>query len=355
MQYPPISTAPHIQHKQIGNNKRIKLSVAKIFFASFLFIFLISIYFLFPLYQKVWITLFSPTFSIIVLPDTQKYSADDPELFCKQTKWIVDNIQKKNIVFVSHVGDIVDGWKFKKKQWEDASKCLETLDGHIPYSIVPGNHDTETGSRDSGLQTYNTYFPVSRYSSYDWYKGNRRENANSYQMLKIWGIEFLFIGLEVEPSNNSIDWAKDIVEKHPHAYTAITTHKYLPDNGLARDKSREYSNEGNTGEDIWKKLIEDNCSIKLVWSGHFHGEDGEAILTSTNNCGYKVYQTMQNYQTREKGGNGKLRIYTFNPKKKEIRVQTYSPVTDSFEIDASSDFTIPFMFEYKDSWWRIKP
>lgn len=334
---------------------KVQLSVFKIFIATLIFLFLLSTYFLFPLYQRVWITLFSPTFSIVVLPDTQKYSESNPSVFCAQTKWIVDNMHKKNIVFVSHVGDVVEHWKFKPKEWEAASNCMSALDGKIPYNVVPGNHDTDTGSRASGFNAYNSYFPASRYTSYSWYKGNRKENANSYQMLRIWGIDFLFIGLEIEPSNNTLDWAANILREHPDAYTAITTHKYLPDGGLERDKKREYSEDGNTGEQIWKKIIEKNCSVKLVWSGHFHADDGEAFLASTNNCGYKVYQTMQDYQGRDEGGNGKLRIYTFNPNKRTVKVQTYSPVTNTYEVDSSSDFEFPFMFEYSGSWWRILP
>lgn len=333
----------------------VEPSSFKFFLRICIILFLISFFFLFPLYQKVWIKLFSPSFSIVVLPDTQKYSESNPELFCKQTLWIVDNIQRQNIVFVSHVGDIVDGWKFKKKQWEVASECMQILDGKIPYGIVPGNHDTETGSRDSGLTTYDTYFPASRYNEHNWYKGNRKYNANSYQVLKIWGIEFVFLHLEIEPSDNTIKWANEIVAKYPNAYITVTTHKYLPDVGNARDKKREYSTAGNTGEDIWKKLIKENCAIRLVWSGHFHGDDGEALLVSLNTCGQTVYQTLQNYQTRENGGNGKLRIYTFKPNQQIVQVKTYSPVTDTFEMDDSSNFAFPFLYTFKDSWWRIRP
>lgn len=351
MQYP--------LQKKISSSKskksEIEFSSVKISIAIFIGIFTVTFYFLFPIYQKVWIKLFSPSFSIIVLPDTQKYSESYPELFCKQTLWIVDNMDHKNIVFVSHVGDIVDDWKFKKKQWEVASECMRTLDGNIPYGIVPGNHDTETGSRDSGLNTYDTYFPASRYSMYEWYKGNRKENANSYQVLKVWGIEFVFLHLEIEPSDNTIGWAKEIVSKYPNAYITLTTHKYLPDAGISRDRKREFSSTGNTGQDIWEKLIKDNCNIKLVWSGHFIGDDGEALLQSTNACNQTVYQTLQNYQTRERGGNGKLRIYTFKPNQKEVRVKTYSPATNTFEIDDSSDFKFPFLFTFKNTWWRIRP
>ncbi len=47
-------------------------------------------------------------FSIIVLPDTQKYSEKYPQIFCKQTDWIRENINKLNIAFTIHLGDITE-------------------------------------------------------------------------------------------------------------------------------------------------------------------------------------------------------------------------------------------------------
>ena len=55
---------------------------------------------------------FSPynyeNFTIIVLPDTQYYSESFPAVFDNQTQWIADNIEQMNIVFVTHLGDVVD-------------------------------------------------------------------------------------------------------------------------------------------------------------------------------------------------------------------------------------------------------
>ena len=46
-------------------------------------------------------------FTIIVLPDTQHYSDQFPEIYTSQTQWIAENKDDLNIVFVSHMGDIV--------------------------------------------------------------------------------------------------------------------------------------------------------------------------------------------------------------------------------------------------------
>ncbi len=37
-------------------------------------------------------------FTIVALPDTQAYSADQPEVFQAESQWILDNLQRQRIV-----------------------------------------------------------------------------------------------------------------------------------------------------------------------------------------------------------------------------------------------------------------
>ena len=116
-------------------------------------------------------------FSIIVLPDTQIYSHDEPgwrnssrkEVFIQQTSWIARNVQKENIKFVLHMGDIVT-LQDNPYEWANANKAMSILDGVVPYCFALGNHDlvnrAEEGSgivRDS--TNFNNTFGYSRYEN----------------------------------------------------------------------------------------------------------------------------------------------------------------------------------------------
>ena len=80
-------------------------------------------------------------FTIIVLPDTQYYSAVNPKIFIQQTEWIWDNREQKNISAVIHLGDITNN--NSEMQWENATKALSVIDGNTPLFLVPGNHDID--------------------------------------------------------------------------------------------------------------------------------------------------------------------------------------------------------------------
>jgi predicted MPP superfamily phosphohydrolase len=278
------------------------------------------------------------SFSVIVLPDTQFYSSHYPGIFCSQTQWIVDYKDDLNIVFVSHMGDIVNDGAKEMKQWKNASKCLRKLDGIVPYSVIPGNHDTNIQSdKSSGLSMYDKFFPVLTSKRNGWYGGNFDGNRNNFEMISSNGLKLLFINLEIEPTDAVLNWANDIVRNNSTVYTIVTTHKYLDIDGKNPENKRAFSIDGNTGEDIWNKLVFDNCSIAMVLSGHFHGENK---ITKINSCGNDVSQIVQDYQARENGGNGWLRIYVFTPNDKKIDVYTYSPYLGKIEIDDNSSFSL---------------
>ena len=279
-------------------------------------------------------SLLQKKFTVIVLPDTQYYSENNPEFFCEQINWILKNKESLSILFVSHMGDIVQNGGLNLYEWDRASTCMKKLDNVIPYAIIPGNHDSDIPhQKESGFKIFNTYFPPKNENHYI-------GNENNYQIIDTFNKKILFLNLSIEPNDEEIAWAQNILNQHKDIYTILTTHKYLHDYDMQRSQENSYSTKGNSGEKIWNKLIYINCNIKMVWSGHYHADDGENMRISKNICNEDVYQIVQDYQSREKGGNGLLRIYTF--KKNIIEVTTYSPITNSYEHDNDSQFILKY-------------
>jgi hypothetical protein len=107
------------------------------------------------------------SFSLVVIPDTQQYRPVESasaswrnEVFQSYTRWIVDNLTRQNIVFVTHLGDIVD--RNELGQWQVARECMDRLHGRVPSGISVRNHDM-TSDGDSSL--FQQTFPKSRYES----------------------------------------------------------------------------------------------------------------------------------------------------------------------------------------------
>ena len=84
-------------------------------------------------------------FTIVAIPDTQVYSEEGDPGFAKQVDWVLANAIKQNIVFVTHLGDVVDNGT-DAEQWTNAMAALDPLlqQDMLPFSIVRGNHDDPT-------------------------------------------------------------------------------------------------------------------------------------------------------------------------------------------------------------------
>ncbi|RYD72555.1 MAG: metallophosphatase [Sphingobacteriales bacterium] len=294
-------------------------------------------------------------FKLVLLPDTQTYCSDFPEIFYAQTEWIADN--KDSISFVLHQGDITNN--NSDKHWTVASAALNRLDGKVPYTFVPGNHDIGTGGKSDIRNTdkMNAFLPLDKFNKTKSF-GGAFENGkmdNTWHQFKAGGLKWLILSLEFGPRNSVVDWAKQVIEGHPNHKIIINTHAYMysdnqriskqhnhkwvpQDYGLGKENG---ANAVNDGEQLWEKLASKYSNVLFVFSGHVLN-DGTGTLVSTGDKGNQVYQMLANYQggviNTIKGGNGNLRILYIDPKKGKISVKTYSPYTKEYKREQDQEF-----------------
>jgi hypothetical protein len=267
-----------------------------------------------------------PEFTIIVLPDTQHYSEAFPAVFTSQTQWIVNNKAARNIVFVTHEGDIVEHNNLLS-EWQAANASMSLLDGVVPYGMGPGNHDQPT-------TLYNQFFPYTRYQNQPWYGGHFQNlNDNNYQLFSGGGIDFVIVHLQFCPPVAAVTWASSVLQAHPNRIGIMTTHGYL--DGAAQ---RTVGGCAST-QYLWDGLAVPNPNLHFMLSGHVHTESRRTDIVH----GHPVYQMLADYQDRPPtGGEGWLRILRFVPSDNKVYVQTYSPWLNRFETDADSEFTLDF-------------
>lgn len=282
-------------------------------------------------------------FTVVVLPDTQYYSLSFHDTFTAQTKWIADNVAQLNIKAVIHVGDLTD--KNTESEWRVADRAMAPLDGVVPYTVLPGNHDgVRFGKTNS--QLFNKYFPPSRFEGRAWYGGHMGVTSdNSYIFFDAAGMEFMVVSLSFGTPAEALDWANELVASHPEKRVIVATHAYLDKDGTRLVRGEEYAVESERwtdGDVIWDRFVSRHENIFLVVCGHI---TGGGKLTSTGVHGNKVHQVLVDYQGELRGGQGFLRTLTFVPSRDTIYVRAYSPLLgrdrrdddDSFELHYDMD------------------
>lgn len=310
-------------------------------------------------------------FTIVALPDTQYYAQDYPELFIAQTQWIVENRDKLNIVFVTHLGDITDngdgvGYEYQWKNAHEAISLLENAkslsqpDG-IPFGLCVGNHDNSFNARaldDEGGTTiqYNKKFGLTRFckglcegsqdiecesdmdcpnwSACTQPKGKCREYFggrfgfgdpskypinmdNHFELFSGGGMDFIAFHLEYDPIDNPtrqavLAWMKDIlVNLFPQRKAIITVHYLINTAGV-------WSNQGLAIWDVVKKTP----NVFLMLCGHLM-QAGRREDKADD--GHTIYTLLSDYQFMPYGGRGWMRVISFYPDKSKIEVKTISP------------------------------
>lgn len=168
-------------------------------------------------------------FEVVLVPDTQNYSEKYPASYVTQTQWIRDNAKERNIKFAIHLGDIVQTAAVED-EWKVADVAQRVLEGHVPYSIVPGNHDLDRNADGltRGVSMYHKYFPPSRFEKFPWYGGHMGDdNACNYAYFEQDGLKFMVLSFAFAPSDAMLEWAAGVIANHPDHRVIIATHYYL--------------------------------------------------------------------------------------------------------------------------------
>ncbi len=337
---------------------------------------------------------YSQKFTIAVIPDSQNYTdyryqtisnpsfpIDFINVYQHQIEYISKNAISNggDIVFAIHLGDNVLHHGEQELEWELASNTISLLDNVIPYGMVPGNHDyDERTQREDKTWAFNgtthfiNYFGEKsiHFNNKEWYGGSFHEGLSSWIKFSACGIEFLFIGLELEAGDAVLDWAQSVIEQNKNLPTIVATHEYLHwgydyynpgEHRLCTNQYRRDSGDYNSASQIWEKFISKNKQIFIVLCGHaYNKEQGEAARTDINNDGYKVYQLLSDYEGRNElfkflqvsnspyGGDGWFRLLHFDLNKQQIHIQTYSTELKRYEKDYDSDFIIQFDWNWEE-------
>jgi hypothetical protein len=297
----------------------------------------------------------TPTFvpgswSLVLLPDTQNYSDKYPGLFALQTHWIAKNKDKFNIRYVLGLGDITN--HNADREWRRAQDAYAELDGRVPYALVVGNHDyTPVNDAVSGKSGISRYFPASKFQNWPTFGGTMKPDdmMNAYHLFSAGGIDWIILALEWAPNNQVVQWANDLLAKHPKRRAILVTHAYLYSDATRYDYAAKGGSQKNAphspkvmqnadvndGEELWQKLVRKN-NFTMVLCGHVG--DGYALLSSKNDLGKTTHQILVDYQHRKLGGEGYLRILEFLPDRKTVRVKSYSPLYDKYLEEPNQQF-----------------
>lgn len=253
--------------------------------------------------------------TLVVVPDTQHYSqnrANAPVAHMhKAFDWLVQIKDRLNIQFVQGLGDITES-QSNSWEWDNSSSAWYKLLHQMPHMPVQGNHDS--------IASMNRYFPVSTYAYENWWGGYSSGIENNYALLTIGRENYLFLHLRAhdqysKPGTAPLAWANQVVSNHRNRKVIVATH------------------------DIWAtRTIRDGLLSKhdnIIMANAGHDCVREAYYTTTGPNGGVSNNFVADFQC-----DGQevmlLRYYIFKPMEDKVDYYTYSPVTDRFEVDSSS-------------------
>jgi len=324
-------------------------------------------------------------FSLVIIPDSQSYldfrsqqslfvhyPINQYELYYRQMEFIKNNSVKNggDFSFAIHVGDHVDHRSWNMTEWKRAAEALKIINNEIPFLTVIGNHDYDRwgkGHSPVGTKLYNKYFgpETDFYKNKEWFGGASENGVNSYAYFTACNKKFLVIGLQLNPTQEDINWAQNIINSNKGLPTIIVTHSYL--SGKKEDDNKSQNKFANaypdrkehkfSGKEIWDSFISINNQIFLVICGHV---SKEGLRIDKNNFGSTTYAIMADYQDEDKYldfigierkkahacGDGWLKMLNFDFNNNTIAVKTYSTEFKKYKTDEGADLLLKIDWDW---------
>lgn len=272
-------------------------------------------------------------YSFVVIGDTQNVNAYYPDSFPLIYNWVLDNIESKKIKFVFGLGDITD--RNSMAEWIRARKVIHSLDGHVEYSIIRGNHDSAANLKKA--------FPWADYK--DRFDGSYDASLlNTYRTLTVGEVKYLLITMDFGAVDGVLEWAGGLCEAYPDHNVIITTHAYLNKDGAALEHTDTWApstyGDYNDGDQMWDKLISRHENIVLVLSGHI-SSDRIIVAQDEGVNGNIVTQMLIDPQDADLryDGLGMVAILCFSEDGRDVTVEYYSTIKEKFFLN-DNQFTM---------------
>lgn len=329
--------------------------------------------------------------TIAVIPDTQNYAKflKNQKNFDVMTEWLRQHIEPWNIQAVLHEGDFVEqndiqegggrGWgdQNSTSQWGSAQKAMATLYGEVPTILATGNHDYGVRNAENRETRFNNYFGLTdnkltcdgtgggiwRSGCTNSYGAITLENA-AYELTPPNSPKILILSLEWGPRREAVAWARSLLSetRYQDHFGILLTHAFLNDDNRRDHDHQRAGNPhhyptgktGNThdGHDLWKELVQPSKQIQLVLNGHVMGRH-VGYRSDPSAHDRQVHQMLFNAQGlgggsdhKGNGGDGWLRLLTFEPDGQTLSVRTFSPLLlkqgkDAWNLKAEHHFQLP--------------
>jgi hypothetical protein len=276
-------------------------------------------------------------FTVAWMSDPQYYAESFPNIYGNLANWLAGKYRSGEIGYVVDTGDLVNK-SLERRQWVVADTSMKILDeAGMPYGAISGNHDIQHEQKVYDAYLY--YFGDKRFAGEEHRGGSWKGGINHYDLLSFGAYDFifLFIGNGYETDPEGLAWADGILKTYPDRIAVVSTHYYLNANGT----------KSAGGKAIYDALVEPNDNVRLVLCGHIHGvATVKQRIGRADGSSRLVTEMLADYQSNPFGGEGYLRLLSFDPSKSILSVRTYSPWLDKWNSfgQAKDEFDLEFEF-----------
>ena len=180
-------------------------------------------------------------------------------------------------------------------------------------------------------------------------KTGYHENSivNSYMEKEIYGVKYLFVTVDYNPTQDVLDWLNEFLPQYPDHRVIITTHAYCDGSGglITSEEGNTVWPMGITGQVMWDECFSRHENIMMIVSGHVgvtqlvtsfnYGDNGNRVLqVLVDPQSYDVKEVDENkdgvIETSGTQDTGLVLYMNFSEDGNTVSFDYYSTLLDKF-------------------------
>lgn len=255
-------------------------------------------------------------FTIVWIADTQTIIAHAKPYFQDMTRYTEEHREELNVLCLIHTGDYSSNlrWTSQRNMVIDAFAELK----ETPVLAVAGNHDF--GKSMSDYRPFYTLPVIQNMPAKYVYKDGR----GVYGVFDADGTEVVIVGLSygTRGVKAAQKWARDIFQAHPNAIGIFFCHQFVAKIGVPLDD-----------HPFTTDIIAQCPNVRLVLCGHSRIIAHTEIRVKDDPASddERVVNVLCfDYQLGDPLNGSYMQLLTFDPVKRTISVNTYSPSKDDY-------------------------
>ena len=279
-------------------------------------------------------------FTVALVPGIGSYT-DEPAILDSLLSYLTATRRTEELTLASFFGGLVADPN-DEEQWQSVGEALVQLPAELPFGVSLAPSDYIDAERpEEGSPLYLDAVPERRLWNRAWWGDRSDDELSSWQLVDTDLGEIMFLHLAVDTPLETLEWAQEAIDDHPHTPVVVVVDRYMDGNRRYSDVEFPMLLDAVSPDDFFTTFVRANPGIFLIVCS----DQDDRIQMSRHRTGSPIIELSVSSRPAGPEEPGYVKLLRFYANRHELRLAAFSPWLNEYRYDPEQAQVIPIDFE----------